>query len=259
MNALCAPMLDDFPPGNPWRRSALGFWLRMTWVLEDRAQWAVLYPLMRAGAGAAEWPYIHASASLADGQQALLMGQPDTAERMLADAAAALAEVDNVGLLDAAQSLRALAQLRQGRPAEAAATLAPCLQRFAEGGDPLGLPLVGASVVGELASIWPAGADPALGLALQRARALARSWRRPTADPPRSAVAPSAPPAPHGPLSVRERAVLERIAAGETNKAIARALTLSPHTVKRHVANILNKLGLATRAQAAAWLGVRGG
>jgi LuxR family maltose regulon positive regulatory protein len=54
-------------------------------------------------------------------------------------------------------------------------------------------------------------------------------------------------------LSAREREVLERIAAGDSNKLIARALDLSPHTVKRHVANILDKLVLTSRAQAAAW------
>ena len=47
--------------------------------------------------------------------------------------------------------------------------------------------------------------------------------------------------------------VLARIAAGDSNKLIARAFDLSPHTVKRHVANILDKLGLASRGQAAAW------
>lgn len=55
-------------------------------------------------------------------------------------------------------------------------------------------------------------------------------------------------------LSQREREVLQRIAAGDSNKMIARALSLSPHTVKRHVANILDKLGARTRSQAAAWL-----
>jgi LuxR family maltose regulon positive regulatory protein len=48
--------------------------------------------------------------------------------------------------------------------------------------------------------------------------------------------------------------VLERIAAGDSNKLIARAFQLSPHTVKRHVANILDKTGVQTRGQAAAWL-----
>jgi LuxR family maltose regulon positive regulatory protein len=54
-------------------------------------------------------------------------------------------------------------------------------------------------------------------------------------------------------LSPREREVLARIAAGDSNKLIARALDLSLHTVKRHVANILDKLTLSTRGQAAAW------
>jgi DNA-binding NarL/FixJ family response regulator len=51
-------------------------------------------------------------------------------------------------------------------------------------------------------------------------------------------------------LSRRERQVLERIAAGASNKSIARDLNLSPHTVKRHVANILDKLGATSRFEA---------
>ena len=39
--------------------------------------------------------------------------------------------------------------------------------------------------------------------------------------------------------------MLARMAAGDSNKLIARAFDLSPHTVKRHVANILDKLGVA--------------
>jgi len=53
-------------------------------------------------------------------------------------------------------------------------------------------------------------------------------------------------------LTPREREVLALIARGESNKLIARACDLSPHTVKRHVANILGKLGCASRGQAAA-------
>jgi LuxR family transcriptional regulator, maltose regulon positive regulatory protein len=54
-------------------------------------------------------------------------------------------------------------------------------------------------------------------------------------------------------LSPRELEVLRLIAAGDSNKLIARAFDLSPHTVKRHVANILDKLGVQSRGQAAAW------
>lgn len=53
-------------------------------------------------------------------------------------------------------------------------------------------------------------------------------------------------------LTSREIEVLARLAAGDSNKLIARAFDLSPHTVKRHVANILGKLGVASRGQAAA-------
>jgi LuxR family maltose regulon positive regulatory protein len=54
-------------------------------------------------------------------------------------------------------------------------------------------------------------------------------------------------------LTAREAEVLELIASGDSNKLIARALDISPHTVKRHVANVLEKLGLQSRGQAAAW------
>jgi pimeloyl-ACP methyl ester carboxylesterase/DNA-binding CsgD family transcriptional regulator len=56
-------------------------------------------------------------------------------------------------------------------------------------------------------------------------------------------------------LSAREREVLGRVADGLSNAAIAQALRLSEHTVKRHVANILLKLDLPTRAAAAALIG----
>ncbi|MBC8037001.1 MAG: alpha/beta fold hydrolase [Rhizobiales bacterium] len=56
-------------------------------------------------------------------------------------------------------------------------------------------------------------------------------------------------------LSAREREVLKLVAEGMINAAIARKLGLSEHTVKRHVANILLKLDLPTRAAAAAVAG----
>ena len=46
--------------------------------------------------------------------------------------------------------------------------------------------------------------------------------------------------------------ILRLVALGSSNADIARRLALSEHTVKRHVANILTRLGLKTRAAAAA-------
>lgn len=52
-------------------------------------------------------------------------------------------------------------------------------------------------------------------------------------------------------LTVREREILVRLTTGETNKEIAKALAISPGTVKVHVERILNKLRVADRTQAA--------
>jgi predicted ATPase/DNA-binding CsgD family transcriptional regulator len=59
-------------------------------------------------------------------------------------------------------------------------------------------------------------------------------------------------------LTPRELDVLKLVAQGLSNSDIAQRLVLSEHTVHRHLANILRKLDLSSRAAAAAW-GVRTG
>jgi len=53
-------------------------------------------------------------------------------------------------------------------------------------------------------------------------------------------------------LTPRERVVLARAAAGETNTAIAAALFVSPGTVRKHLEHIYDKLEVRTRTEAAA-------
>jgi DNA-binding NarL/FixJ family response regulator len=77
-------------------------------------------------------------------------------------------------------------------------------------------------------------------------------------------VAPAAPESPPAegrtdeplttdPLTAREREVAAMVAKGMSNRQIAQELFLSEHTVKRHISKILRKLGLASRAEVAAW------
>ncbi len=62
----------------------------------------------------------------------------------------------------------------------------------------------------------------------------------------------SRPPSLPEPLTRRESEVLELMAAGLTNREIAGELVISPGTVKKHAANIYDKLGVHSRMEAAA-------
>jgi LuxR family transcriptional regulator, maltose regulon positive regulatory protein len=64
-------------------------------------------------------------------------------------------------------------------------------------------------------------------------------------------------PAPHSPalpfgeaLSERELEVLHLLASGATNQEIAAKLSIAPTTAKKHVSNVLGKLGVHNRTQA---------
>jgi DNA-binding NarL/FixJ family response regulator len=65
---------------------------------------------------------------------------------------------------------------------------------------------------------------------------------------------PAPQDAPIDTLTRRERQVLDLVATGATNAAIARRLVVSDHTVKSHVEHILAKLGAVNRAEAVARL-----
>ena len=59
-------------------------------------------------------------------------------------------------------------------------------------------------------------------------------------------------------LSSREEEVLQLLSRGLTDREIAEALTISPRTVETHVSNLLHKLGVRNRAEAARRYSTRG-
>ena len=79
--------------------------------------------------------------------------------------------------------------------------------------------------------------------------AAAASLLRPAALLPRALVEP---------LTPREQEVLQLLASGLSNKAIAQRLAISEHTAKFHVAKLLQKLGALSRSEAV-FLGARMG
>lgn len=163
--------------------------------------------------------------------------------------AAALADESKIDVLGLAQEARlryAHALLACGRRADAADALRPVLAAVARDGQLGSVLLAGPHVLARLA------AEPWADELGGSERAMLCDWAARFAR-----QAPPADTAGPGPLSARELEVLARMAEGDSNKLIARALDLSPHTVKRHVANILDKLGVASRGQAAQWYRAR--
>jgi len=75
-----------------------------------------------------------------------------------------------------------------------------------------------------------------------------------TKTPAPSRVQPPSPPASAlvSPITRREQEVLRLLAAGASNQDIAQALVISLDTVKKHVRNLLGKLGVSSRTQAVA-------
>ncbi len=63
---------------------------------------------------------------------------------------------------------------------------------------------------------------------------------------------------PNTDLTDREQEVLELVATGSSNKAIARSLEISEKTVKAHLTKIFQRIGVTDRTQAALWAMKRG-
>ena len=191
-------------------------------------------------------------------QLAWLEGRADEAIGLWRHALSHEEQIELWGLAPETRVRLARALLHKGDLGAAAAALLPAFDRADREGGPGGA-LLAADALDELATANWRSALPA------RRQAELRAWAKGVTEARAKVAASSASSrstkdaTAEGDgvtttgLTRRELDVLAHIAAGDSNKIIARALDLSLHTVKRHVANILGKLGVDTRGQAAAW------
>jgi ATP/maltotriose-dependent transcriptional regulator MalT len=177
------------------------------------------------------------------------------------DAARSLAELEGIAADVGTEPLRASVREAQGVVAAARGDHREASGRFEEAADLYqrsGAPFEGARARLELAEELADLGQRARArlVAAEAARALRELGALRAAEQgealalalearPRSRGAPEA-------LTHRQIEILKLVAAGSSNGEIAARLSLSEHTVKRHVANILTRLGLKSRAAAAA-------
>jgi LuxR family transcriptional regulator, maltose regulon positive regulatory protein len=184
----------------------------------------------------------------------LTQDQPATALALLDRLHAAAAAQDRVGSLIEIGALRALALAAAGEENAAVDALAEALtlacpqgyvRVFADEGAPM------AALLARLIAAQRSGgavAEVPLGCLARLHHAL----RAPDIVPDAGRGSVTAVPGLVDPLTGRELEVLQMLAAGRSNRAIASQLVVSLDTVKKHVSHILGKLGAANRTEAVA-------
>ena len=178
----------------------------------------------------------------------LAQDRPGQALALLDRLYAAAAAQGRTGSLIEAGALLALARAATGDEAGAITALAGALllacpqgrvRVFADEGPPM------AALLGRLIAAQRTG-QAAAGVPLGYLARLQRAFGsgQPARDPVPSGIV--------DPLTSRELEVLEKLAAGRSNQAIARELVVTLDTVKKHVGHVLGKLGAANRTEAVA-------
>jgi LuxR family maltose regulon positive regulatory protein len=227
-----------------WERAYRHAHARMHWIHGNVPVWQALTLPLLAPRTQVEWPFIDVAAQVVRGQRALVERDWKTAEAVLEPILPEHARLRLPMIYCDPRISLAFAQLRTGKSTVAWQTFEPVFleatQRFG-----LGLLLLDSRAhVAELLDAAPALVRGTT--AVQHLQGVMQQWNAGGAPAVPAATDPAA-----GPLSEREREVLELVASGASNKHIARSLDLSLHTVKRHICNILDKLDCDSRGQAA--------
>lgn len=181
------------------------------------------------------WSQIHDLLGLSSGLLLCHQGDTTAATDQLQQLAAKALEENQPYLLLRARTALAIACVTAGDHDRAGAEFSAALKLGAHTG-------VSRSIVDsgpELGTLLEQACARGTGEPVAYAARLLAAWRRqyPTGAAPE-------------PLSPRERGVLELVAAGQSNKQIAKTLGIAPETVKTHLKKSFAKLGVGNRAQA---------
>ncbi len=212
---------------------------RTRWMQGRLEEMRRVYAQMEAEANPREIPFAPTLRLMMRGLLAMAEHRYAEAEQVLRQAVEGELADPVVALFGSARLMLARLHLEQNRPHDALAELTSVLEECQRNGTPGLILKEGAAVV------------PLLRLAMERgvyapfaAHLLhilgADEKPRPVRIPETGEV-----------LTSREVEVLRLIAAGETNRAIAGQLLISPETVKSHVSRILHKMNVSSRTRAA--------
>lgn len=227
-----------------WLRAYRHGYARICWMARDYDAFRDVAPSLLAPRVANEWPFVQAAMELVRGQLALLREDWHTAEIALKASIDTHARYRMPMIYGDPRVTWSYVQLVQGKRTGAWQAFAPVLDEVLEE-QALGLLLLEPPhIVDALLEIVPS--EVRRTAAYESITARLSRWR-----PRAEETGTNAALSPLAVLSDRELEVLERVASGASNKHIARDLSLSLHTVKRHIANILDKLDCASRGQAA--------
>jgi LuxR family maltose regulon positive regulatory protein len=181
----------------------------------------------------------------------LAQGRPDQALALLDRLYAAAVNQDRVGSVIETGALRSLALAATDEEMAAVAALAEtlvlaCQQGYVRVFSDEGVPM--AALLGRLIAAQRAG-QAAAGVPLGCLARLQRAFSTGRAMPDAGQGAALMPGIVE-PLTARELEVLEMVAAGRSNRAIAADLVVTLDTVKKHVGHVLSKLGAVNRTEA---------
>lgn len=229
--------------GAVWLRPYRHGLARAFWVRHEAEGFNAVLPYLTAPAGPGEWPFVDTAAHTARGQAAILAKDWKAAESALREALKTYSRMRLPLIYADPRVSLAYALFSQGRKAQAWAEFEPVYEEVVRE-NAIGLLLLESrKVVNELFDSVPSDIKRSAGYGALIVQW--NAWNESAVEEPVEKIGPLAA------LSEREYEVLAEVASGASNKHIARQLSLSLHTVKRHIANILDKLDCDSRGQAA--------